>query len=117
MLPITIRLKLLSEHNGDYKYEIFNTDEVRVGSVAVSLWANQPMLYLTQIEIEKGSRKKGYGTAALGALTQLHCRRIVPVQETGGSFCFWIKMRSRSGVHFKVEDQISTTDWSILIGN
>tara|TARA_Y100000296_G_scaffold87232_1_gene130802 strand:+ start:12556 stop:13137 length:582 start_codon:yes stop_codon:yes gene_type:complete len=112
-----VRLRLESERNGNYKYTILSTKNVTLGRVVASLWPDQRMLYLTQIELENDHRKKGYGTATLEALTQLHHRSIVPVQETGSSYGFWMKMRSRSGDNFKVEEQISTTDWSILIRN
>lgn len=115
MPPTKVRLQQeVEERNGDFKYTIFDTHNIRVGQVAISLWDNQPMLYLTRIEIEKDYRERGFGAGTLAALTQLHCRIILPVQESGRSIGFWTKMRSRSGEHFVVEDQISTTDWSIL---
>lgn len=39
------------------------------------------MLYLTQIEIEKDHQERGFGTATLAMLTQLHKRSILPVRE------------------------------------
>lgn len=117
MLPNIVRLQLEEEYNGDFKYAIFDTHNNPVGGVAISLWPNQPMLYLTQIEIKKDHQDKGLGTATLVALTKLHNRIIFPVQESGSSFDFWVKVRSRGGDLFRVEEQISTTDWSILIRN
>lgn len=117
MPPKIVRLQLESEDNGDFKYDIFCTDDNRVGCVAISLWPNQSMLYLTRIDIEKDHQKQGFGTAVLAALTKFCHRGILPVQQTAGSFGFWEKMRSRSGEHFRVGEEISATDWSILIRN
>ena len=113
VLP-TVRLEIEEEKSGDITYAVFNSSDVRVGRVAISLWLDQPMLYLTLIEFDGDYQKKGFGTATLVSLTLLHRRRIVPVQQSGKSTGFWEKVRRRSGDNFIVDEQVSTTTWSLI---